>query len=162
MTYRSLLSIDVNISMTSLIRIYIYNSRFHLFLQHRSCSYGRLQMGSGPSQGISLPVEGGCDVGVNSTFLRQTQASPWRIYSTSLLFSPAGPLLHKNETTAFMTDWERTEGASCCDEGVLFTLGCCQTTAKFITSLQSPLRQSHLVKLTDSKTKILQNRVFYV
>ncbi len=92
-------------------------------------------------------VEGGCDMGVNSTFLRQTQASPGWIYRTSLLFTPAGPLLHKNETTAFMTDREGTEVASCRDEGILFTLGCCQTTAKFITSSQDPLGPFHLVIL---------------
>lgn len=48
-----------------------------------------------PSRDISLAVEGGCDVGVNSAFLRQTQALPGWIYSTSLLLTPAEPLLHK-------------------------------------------------------------------
>lgn len=57
-------------------------------------------------------------------------------YTVSQLFTPAGPLLHKNETTVFLTGWEATEVASCRDVGALFTLGCCQTTAKFITSSQ--------------------------
>lgn len=117
------------------------------FWEYKSYGYERLRMTTGPSRGISLAVEGGSDVGVNSTFLRQTQASPGWIYSTSLLCTPAGPLVHNNETTAFMTDWEGTEVASCRDEGMLFTLGCCQTTAKFITSSQGPLGPSHSVTL---------------
>lgn len=86
-----------------MIRVYMCNIRSHMFLEYTCCSYEKLQMTTGSSQGISLVVEGGCEVGVSSTFLRQTQASPWRIYSTSLLFSPSEPLLHENKTTAFMT-----------------------------------------------------------
>lgn len=97
----------------------------------------------GLPKGVGLAVEGWRVMCVDSTFLRRTQASPGWIYSTSLLSTPAGPLPHKNETTAFMTDWEGAEGASCRDEGVLFTRGCCQTTAKFITSSKGPLGQSH-------------------
>lgn len=141
MSYRSLFSIGVNMSVTSLITTYMYRS--HLFPQYKSYGYKRLGMTTGPSRGISLAVEGGFDVGVNSTFLRQAQASPGWIYSTSLLFAPAGPLLHKNGTTAFMTSREGTEVASCRDEGVLFTLGCCQTTAKFVTSSQDPIGPPH-------------------
>lgn len=63
--------------MTSMTVIYMCNTKSHLFLEYRSCGYERLQTTTWPSQGISLAVEGGCDVGVNSTFLRQTQASPW-------------------------------------------------------------------------------------
>lgn len=67
---------DVNIYVISLFRICMCNNRSHLFIEHNSYGYEILQMTTGPSQGISLAIEGGCDAGVNSTFLRQIQALP--------------------------------------------------------------------------------------
>ena len=101
----------------------------------------------GLPKGVGLAAEGWRDMCVDSTFLRRTQASPGWIYSTSLLSTPAGPLPHKNETTAFMADREGAGVASCRDEAALFTRGRCRTTAKFITSSKGPPGPSHPVTL---------------
>lgn len=146
--YENSIFIDANMNVTSPIIIYMDGNISHLFVEYESYGHKRFRMTTLPPWGISLAVEGwawcGCQLHIPKANTNIARVNLQYISA----FHPrwASPPI-KNETTAFMTDWEVTEVASCHDEGVLFTLGCCQTTTKFITSSQGPLGPSHSATL---------------
>ena len=145
MTYRSLLSIDVNISTTALIRIYMYNDRAHFSSRRSELWLWKITNDNravpGHQSGCGGWVRSGCQLYIPKA---NTSIALVNLQYMLMLFSSAGPLLHTKWDDRFHDGLGRNRRSFLLWWGRVIYPWMPSNKAEFITSSQSPLKKSHL------------------